>query len=108
MGQIGKLSFKGKPVRFVPHKLVHRGVTVGVNAIVMRFDQITLNVIEGFHLDAAEILLGSAWSHGRIIGAIYELSDDKDRENGQVLGEHQRSEEDCKLAHGRPLVTVAE
>ena len=68
---------------------MYRGVTIGVHAIVMRLDQITLNVIEGFHLDAAELLFGGARSHRRVISAINELSDDKDREDSQVLGEHQ-------------------
>ena len=78
VGQVGKLRLEVEPVFLVTHKLVNRCVPVAIHTIVMRLDQVALNVVECFHLNSAHFLLASAGSHGRVFSAINELADDED------------------------------
>lgn len=66
-----------------------RGVAINVHAIVMRLDQVTLNVVESLHLNPAHFLAACPGPHRRVFSAIYELADGKDGDHTQVLGEHQ-------------------
>ena len=75
MGQISKLSLKLEPVLFISHQLVDSCVAFGVDAIIMRVNQVTLNVAESLEFDPAHLLGTSSWSHGRIFGAVDEFTD---------------------------------
>ena len=85
---------------------MHRGVALGVDAIVVRVNQVALNVVEGLHLDAAH-LFGGARAKRRIVGAIDKLADSEDGNGAEVLGEHEGGEGDGQLAHAGPLERIA-
>ena len=53
-------------------------VAVGVNTVVMRLDQVTLDVVEGLHLDTTHLGGAGAGTHGRVFSAVDELADDED------------------------------
>jgi len=65
------------------------GVAINVHSIVMGLDQVTLNVVESLHLDSAHLLAACPRPHWGVFSTIDELSDGKDGDHTQVLGEHQ-------------------
>ena len=87
--QISKLSFECEPIRLVTHQLMDCSVAVNVHTIVMGLNQVTLNVVESLHFNSAHFLTACPRPHRRVFSAIDELTDCKDGDHTEVLGEHE-------------------
>lgn len=75
VGQIGQLSFKLKPVLFIFHQLVHGGIAIWVNSVIVWVHQVTLDVAKSFQLDSCQFLHACSGAHGRILGPVDEFTD---------------------------------
>jgi len=82
---------------------VHRRVAIRVNAVVVGLDQVTLNVVESFHLDSTHFKFACPWSHRGVLSSVYELADSKDGHNTEILGKHESGEDDGDAGNECPL-----
>ena len=78
MGQVFQLGLKLVVIALVAHELVDGRVAIFIHAVIMGLNQVALNVIESFHFNSAHLLLAGPRSHRRILGTIYELTNDED------------------------------
>ena len=87
MRKIRELRLECEPIGLVTHQLMHRSVTFVIHTVIMWVNQVALNVIEGFHFNAAHLLF-CAGAHRWIILPVNKLTDSKDGNDAQVLYEH--------------------
>ena len=106
--QVSQLSLKSKPVCFIAHQLMNGRISIRIHSIVMRVNQVALNVRECLHLDTAHLTLASARAHRRVLCPIDEFTNDKDGHDGQILGEANRREYDSHSSHSCPLESVTD
>ena len=104
--EVGQLVCESRAVGLVTHELMHCRISVLIASIVMGVDQVALDVVEGLQLDPADPRVVSVWPHVWVNQAINGLANHEDRDQAQILDEHQGQHEHCQLGHPGPLGVV--
>ena len=106
MWEVGKLVCESGVVGLVTHKLVHCRISVFIASVVVRVNQVALNVVESFQLDPADLLVVGVRPHVWVKQTIDGFANDEDCDQAEILDEHQGQQEHCQLGNAGPLSVV--
>lgn len=64
--EVSQLGLEIIPVFFYVNQLVHCGIAVFINTVIVRVDEVAFNVGEGFNFDLGHVYSGRAGTHRRV------------------------------------------
>ena len=82
-------------------------VALVVDPIIMRVNQVALNVVECLHFDTAH-LFARAGAHRGILSSVDKLADREEGDDAQVFDEHKGAEGNGQSTHAAPLKSIAD